>query len=768
MADPQTDPRSWVLRTDQGLVLHVPDRVSSLTTYVMLEQERWFEPEIGFVQRLLAHDALALDVGANHGVYTLALAQHLRQGHVWAFEPTHEPRARLQRSVADNGFSGRVTVVPLGLSSHAREVEFSIGEQSELNSLHGHAARRERVRLETLDDFADRHLQGRRVDFVKLDAEGEEGAVLDAAGRFLAAHQPIVMFELKHAHTVHLELVDRFTALGYGVYRYLPEAELLVEFDAATDELTFALNLFAVPPAVAAALERSRLLVRRESLRAQMGGDRVARDASLSPYLDAVRRTVAGHAERERPAAERLALLLGAREDLQAALDRGDESGPEAWVLLAHLLHTLGQTAAAVELAGELSRQWTPGLAPTRPVVPPQRADLDLPRTQDDESWLRLRLAEFIELRRSHASYFVAPEVERLMTIVAQPDHRPEMARRLALNLMRLNQPPPARLLQAIAGHASTINADLWHSLAQAFSGTATGTEPAAGAKPAEDPLHAVLAPLQDGPLHVVDVGASRLGEEREPYAPLVQAGLAHVTGFEPDDAALVDLRRAYPDESRHRFLPHVVGDGRPAVFHRTSWFMTSSLLAPNRPVLDAFASLGELVQLEGTHPVQTCRLDDLIEPGAMDLLKIDVQGAECQVFAGAAARLSECLAVWTEVEFVPLYAGQPLFGDVDRALRAAGLEFHSFVGLAERPLASWPGGTSPRQRRQMLWADAIYLPSIERRAALPDRALARLALIAHAVVTAPDVCHAALLELDRRRGSDSAARYAGALQRRA
>jgi FkbM family methyltransferase len=475
VSESPTDTRSWVLRTDQGLALHVPDRLSSLTTYVMLEQERWFESEIGFVARLLAPDSLVLDVGANHGVYTLALAQHLRHGHVWAFEPTQEPRVRLQRSIADNGFGGRVTIVAAGLSSQAREVEFVVGDQSELNSLHGQGMQRERVRLLTLDGFADQHLQGRRVDFVKLDAEGEEGAVLDGARGFLAAHSPIVMFELKHADAVHTELVERFTALGCGVYRYLPEAELLTPFDPAHDELTFALNLFAVPASRTDALERAGLLVRRESLALLAGTDRVARDVTLSPYFDAVRRTVAGHAERERPAAERLALLLGARDDLQAALDRGDESGPEAWALLVHLLHALGQTAAAVELAGELVRQWSPGLAPARPVVPPQRADLDLPRNLGDEDWLRLRLAEFIETRRSHSSFFVAPECERLAAIVMQPDHRPEMARRLALNLMRTNQSPPARLLDAIAAHPSTVNAPVWRSLAQAYGAAADG-----------------------------------------------------------------------------------------------------------------------------------------------------------------------------------------------------------------------------------------------------------------------------------------------------
>jgi hypothetical protein len=156
-----------------------------------------------------------------------------------------------------------------------------------------------------------------------------------------------------------------------------------------------------------------------------------------------------------------------------------------------------------------------------------------------------------------------------------------------------------------------------------------------------------------------------------------------------------------------------------------------------------------------------------VIEPGRMDLLKIDVQGAESQVFEGAAARLRDCLMVWTEVEFVPLYRDQPLFGDVDRQLRSHGLEFHSFVGTGQRHLAGWAGVPFPRRggRQQMLWADAVYLPALERRQGLEDGSLARLALLAHAVLAAYDVCHAALQELDRRHGTVHALAYAESLR---
>jgi FkbM family methyltransferase len=300
----------------------------------------------------------------------------------------------------------------------------------------------------------------------------------------------------------------------------------------------------------------------------------------------------------------------------------------------------------------------------------------------------------------------------------------------------------------------------LWQALLQATRAMAREPAAAASLQSAE----AVLAGLPVGAVSIVDVGASSLSDETEPYAPLLRAGRARVTGFEPDTQALQKLRRQFPDAQTHRFLPHIVGDGEPAVFHETEWSLTSSLFEPNRRLLDHYHRLGELVREKARHAVSTARLDDLLAPGQMDVLKIDVQGAERLVFDGAAQRLDECLVVWTEVEFVPLYRDQPLFGDIDARLRRHGLQFLCFAGLAHRALASWPkAGARAPLRPQQLWSDAIYVPQPDRLATLSADAAARLALAAHHMLGAYDLCHAALLRHDAVSGSDFAPRYLAA-----
>jgi hypothetical protein len=47
----------------------------------------WMEAENAFVRRCLTAESSAIDIGANHGVFCLPMAQIARDGSVWAFEP---------------------------------------------------------------------------------------------------------------------------------------------------------------------------------------------------------------------------------------------------------------------------------------------------------------------------------------------------------------------------------------------------------------------------------------------------------------------------------------------------------------------------------------------------------------------------------------------------------------------------------------------------------------------------------------------------------
>jgi len=123
----------------------------------------------------------------------------------------------------------------------------------------------------------------------------------------------------------------------------------------------------------------------------------------------------------------------------------------------------------------------------------------------------------------------------------------------------------------------------------------------------------------------------------------------------------------------------------------------TSSLLKIHRHLPELSA-----VHLEKstTLRVQTRTLDDIVrEVGIteIDLLKIDVQGAEAKVLAGAPNILRRTRFVWVEVSFKPLYENSPTFFDIYPQMNAAGF------GLLELS----PAFRAPN--REMVQADGLF-----------------------------------------------------------
>lgn len=254
-------------------------------------------------------------------------------------------------------------------------------------------------------------------------------------------------------------------------------------------------------------------------------------------------------------------------------------------------------------------------------------------------------------------------------------------------------------------------------------------------------------------PVDVLDVGAFEDPKWPAPYAGLMQAGRARVTGFEPDLAACLRLGNKY--RPPHRFFPLFIGDGRPARYYVTSRVQTGSLFEPNQRLLELFQSLHELTTTERTKDVNTARLDDLPQIGDVDYLKMDIQGSELNALQGAQTLLDGVVLIHIEVAFAEFYVGQPLFADIDAHLRGKGFWLHLFPGLD--PVTMKP---FLRGGRQVLWTDVVYTRPPLRLATLSDTKLWKLAAVLHDVYRSFDFAHACLRVIDDRTASDAAERY--------
>jgi len=255
--------------------------------------------------------------------------------------------------------------------------------------------------------------------------------------------------------------------------------------------------------------------------------------------------------------------------------------------------------------------------------------------------------------------------------------------------------------------------------------------------------------------IHIVDVGAMWLGEGVPPdvFETLLQTGKAKVIGFEPVEEECEKLNQMHGSE--RTYLPYAIGDGGDETFHICNYSVTSSLYEPNSELLDKFQNLENLTRVIRTRQLKTHRLDDIEEITDTDFLKIDTQGAELKVLADAKSVLSDAVLVQTEVEFVPMYRDQPLFGDIDQELRSHGFLLHKFPEMRSRlfkPLVANDDLNSPGS--QFLWADAVYMKDFMRLSELVPEKLAKLAILLHELYQSCDTAAFVLQEYDRQTGS--------------
>jgi FkbM family methyltransferase len=265
--------------------------------------------------------------------------------------------------------------------------------------------------------------------------------------------------------------------------------------------------------------------------------------------------------------------------------------------------------------------------------------------------------------------------------------------------------------------------------------------------------------------IDVVDVGAMWMGAESVGYMPLLKAGVAKVVGFEPNKPECDRLNEL--KMPNNRYLPYFVGDGREAIFYLTSSPMTSSIYEPNLRLLSKFNTLAELTTPVSQTPCQTRRLDDIPEITNIDFLKIDVQGAELDVIRGGPARLKDTVMIVTEVEFLEMYKGQPLFADVDQEMRRQGFGLHvmgSRMGPALKPFVI--GGDPNKRVRQAIWTDTCYIKDFMRFGELRPDQLLKLAAMLNDLFGSADMAALALQHYDAKTGEQLWPQYMQGLYR--
>lgn len=217
----------------------------------------------------------------------------------------------------------------------------------------------------------------------------------------------------------------------------------------------------------------------------------------------------------------------------------------------------------------------------------------------------------------------------------------------------------------------------------------------------------------------VFDIGANvgQFGKELrlEGYA-------GRIVSFEPLSNAHARLLKAAKADCNWTVAPQMaIGSCDATVdIHIAGDSVSSSVLG----MLDAHLEAAPDSAYVGAELVAMRRLDSIagayLREGDVPFLKVDVQGCESQVLAGARELLPRLIGLHVELALVPCYSGQRSFGQVASALSTAGFS-----------LWLLSSGTVDERTGRQLQVDAAFFQDARDRLSL-----------------SPEKCHRAIAEL--------------------
>ncbi|NLU76363.1 FkbM family methyltransferase [Streptomyces sp. HNM0575] len=172
----------------------------------------------------------------------------------------------------------------------------------------------------------------------------------------------------------------------------------------------------------------------------------------------------------------------------------------------------------------------------------------------------------------------------------------------------------------------------------------------------------------------VFDVGANKGQYGRQ----LRESGYrGRIVSFEPVPEALERLRKSAGRDPDWRVCPFALGRSESVQDMHLGWKTMNSLLPPSaygKKRYKRFAdSRTEQVRIRRLDQVMDEALEGIAEP--RPYLKMDTQGFDMEVFAGAGERIGDFVGMQSEVAVLRLYEGSPHMSEAIAAYEDAGFE---------------------------------------------------------------------------------------------
>lgn len=196
-----------------------------------LSQTGTYDPvEIDLLRRIVSlcpPDPIVLDIGANIGLVSLGIATSMEGGGIFAFEPQRILFQMLAGNMAINSienvfcyhlavgdFNGSIPIPKIDYGAMGSFGSLEFGKTIQPDA--GQNAKLEGPDVESVQIVTVDSLGFRRVDFMKIDVEGMEEAVLNGARETILSNKPILCVEALKSDKERL--ASLLASFGYTVH----------------------------------------------------------------------------------------------------------------------------------------------------------------------------------------------------------------------------------------------------------------------------------------------------------------------------------------------------------------------------------------------------------------------------------------------------------------------------------------------------------------------------------------------------------------------
>lgn len=159
-------------------------------------------------EKLIGRDSVVFDIGANIGYYTLIAAHKATNGSVHSFEPVPVNFQALEKNISLNKLTN-VIANACGISNVQSLEKYYVSSidnsgMSGMKPAANFSGQVETIKTITLDDYSREH-DLKRLDFIKIDIEGNELNALLGMNQVLEKFKPVIFIELVQEHLVKFD-----------------------------------------------------------------------------------------------------------------------------------------------------------------------------------------------------------------------------------------------------------------------------------------------------------------------------------------------------------------------------------------------------------------------------------------------------------------------------------------------------------------------------------------------------------------------------------